>query len=123
MQKPIEMVEKFMHLTNDQRDVEGAVGLMADNVKFDGPAAHCDNKQEYREMLSRFMPMHRGWKKRQVFENGSDVRFIDDISLEPPQGEMLTLEMSEWFTVTNGKIKAHRIFYDPAALKEAFNLH
>lgn len=123
MRKPLEIVEKFLQLTNDDHDIEGAVGLMAEDIKFIGPAAQCNNKDEYRELLAQFIPVHIGWKKHQAFEKGDEVCFIEDIDVSTPQGKKITLELSEWFKISGGKIKEHKVFYDPTEFKSAFGLN
>lgn len=122
MTKPLELVEKFMHLTNEKHDIQGAVELMAEDIKFIGPAAQCNNKQEYRALLEQFLPMHIGWQKHQSFENADDVCFIEDIHLSAPNGNKITLQMSEWFKVFDGKIKEHKVFYDPTEFKNTFGM-
>ena len=117
---PIETVEYFMQLTNEKHDVKGAVALMADDIKFVGPAAKCNNKQEYEALLTQFLPFHKGWKKHQTFERGSEVCFIEDIYVLTPQGNTITLSLAEWLKVKDGKITEHKVFYDPGEFNKAF---
>ena len=119
---PLEIVEKFIQLTNEEHDIEGALELMEEDIKFIGPAAQCSNKNDYRELLEKFLPMHIGWKKHQVFESGDEVCFIEDIYISTPQEEKITLELSEWFKISKGKIKEHKVFYDPTEFKNAFGM-
>ncbi len=122
MKTSLEIVEQFMQLTNEKHDIEGAVALMADDISFVGPAATCSNKQEYRELLKQFIPAHAGWKKHQAFEKGDEVVYIEDIYVNAPNGQRLTLELAEWFRVSNGKIQTHKVFYDPSEFKSAFGM-
>jgi len=122
MIKPLEIVEEFIRLTNENHDIDGAVELMAEDIKFIGPAAQCANKHEYKVLLEKFMPMHVGWKKHQSFEKGDEVCFIEDIYISTSQKNKITLELSEWFKISNGKIKEHKVFYDPTEFKNAFGM-
>lgn len=121
-QSPIEIVERFMELTNDKQDIKAAVLLMADNIKFTGPAIQCQNKQEYEQLLNQFLPHHKGWKKHQVFEKGEEVCFIEDIYISTPQGNSITLSLAEWLKVKDGKITEHKVFYDPSEFNKAFEI-
>lgn len=123
MKKPLEIVEEFMRLTNENHDIEGAVRLMAEDIKFIGPVNHCNNKDEYRALLEQFMPLHIGWKKHQAFEKDNQVCFIEDIYISTPQKKKITLELSEWFKVTEGKIKEHKVYYDPTEFMRAFGVN
>jgi len=120
MKKPLEIVEEFMRLTNEVHDIEGAVELMDEDIKFIGPAAQCNNKQEYRALLEQFIPMHTGWKKHQTFEKDDEVCFIEDIYISTPDQTKITLEISEWFKISKGKIQVHKVYYDPTEFMAAF---
>lgn len=119
---PLEVVELFMQLTNEKRDVAGAVSLMADDIQFIGPAIRCNNKQEYEALLNHFLSQHSGWQKHQAFEKDNEVCFIEDIFINTPQGNTITLSLAEWLKVENGKIKEHRVFYDPTEFNKAFGV-
>jgi len=122
MKKSLEIIEEFMRLTNDNHDIEGAMALMDENISFIGPAVKCSNRQEYGALLEQFLSAHTGWKKHQTFENGEDVCFITDIHLKTPNNQNITIELSEWFKLSNDKIIAHKVFYDPTEFNAAFGL-
>jgi hypothetical protein len=111
-----------MRLTNEEHNIKGAVELMADDIKFIGPGMQCKNKMEYEELLNQFLSAHAGWKKHQSFEKGDEVCFIEDIYVNTPNGEQITLELAEWFKLSGGKIQRHRVFYDPTAFRSAFGM-
>ena len=123
MKKPIEIVEEFIQLTNEDHDIEGAIELMAEDIKFVGPAIQCNNKEEYKAVLEQFIPTHSGWKKHQIFEKDNEVCFIEDIYLTTPQNKEITLELSEWFKVSNGRIIEHKVYYDPTEFNNAFGIN
>lgn len=122
MESPTLIVERFMELTNEKRDIKGAVSLMAEDIKFIGPVIRCNNKQEYENLLNQFLPHHKGWKKHQVFENGNEVCFIEDIFISTPQGNVIILSLAEWLKVEDGKITEHKVFYDPTEFNKAFGV-
>ena len=119
---PLEVVEHFMQLTNEKRDAAGAVSLMADDILFIGPSVRCNNRQEYEALLNQFLSQHSGWQKHQAFEKENEVCFIEDIFVSTPQGGTITLLLAEWLKVENGKIKEHRVFYDPTEFNKAFGI-
>lgn len=118
---PTEIVTKFIELTNDHKDVEGAVGLMDENIRFIGPAMQCKNRKEYKDLLDNFLPRHTGWKHYSTLENGNEVCFIEDIHIKGLNGEEITLELAEWFRVENEKIVYHKVFYDPTEFNQVFS--
>ena len=116
-----EIITKFIELTNDHKDVDGAISLMDENIKFIGPAMQCNNREEYKDLLHNFLPRHIGWKHHSTLESGNEICFIEDISLKGLNDEEITLELAEWFRVENGKIVYHKVFYDPTEFNKAFN--
>lgn len=123
VESPAAVVDRFMELTNEKGDIKGAVALMADDIKFIGPAVQCNNKQEYEALLNQFLSQHTGWKKHQMFENGNDVCVIEDIYISTPQGNEITLSLAEWLKVEDGKITEHKVFYDPTEFNTAFGVN
>lgn len=122
MSKALEIVKKFMRLTNEKGDVNGAVNLMADDIEFIGPAAKCKNKEEYSALLEQFSSVHHSWQLHQIFENENEVCTINDIKVKTPSGNIIKLELAEWFKVEGGKIKMHKVFYDASEFKNAFGM-
>jgi ketosteroid isomerase-like protein len=122
MTEPLEIVREFLHRTNERGDIAGAVDLMAVDIVFRGPAAQIDAAEAYRGLLQQFLPIHAGWKLHHMFENGDRVCVIDDIFVNAPSGETMTLNLAELFHVKGGKIAEHRVFYDPREFVKAFGM-
>jgi len=122
MKTPLEIVNKFLELTNDKKDIAGAVELMADDITFTGPTLKTKSAQEYKALLEQFLAFHAGWKKYAEFENGDQVVVIDGIFIKTPAGETITLSLTEWFKISNGKITEHKVYYDPREFLKAFGM-
>lgn len=122
MPTPLEIVEKFLDLTNEKKDILAAAELLTEDVKFVGPAQQASGKAEYIQLLSMFLPAHAGWKVYQRFENESDASVIEDIFCKTPAGDIITLSLAEWFQLSGGKIAEHRVYFDPSEFMRAFGL-
>lgn len=122
MKTPLNIVNEFLELTNDKHDVSGALELMAKDIHFIGPVMEVRGAQEYKGILEKFLPVHAGWKKLSEFSNGDEVCVIDELYLKTPAGGDLTLKLSERFSVKDGKISKHEIYYDPRAFMKAFGM-
>lgn len=122
MKSALEVVREFLRLTNDDGDIAGATQLLADNVRFSGPAITITGANEYAGLLQQFLSAHTSWVKYQEFQNGDDVCVIDDIQVKTPSGELITLSLAEWFKTANGKITEHKVFYDPREFVKAFGM-
>ncbi len=122
MTKPLEVVNEFLELTNERKDIPAAVELLTDDVLFVGPAQQTSGKAAYVELLTMFLPAHAGWKVYQRFETDTDACIIEDILVKTPAGATITLSLAEWFKVSGGKIAEHRVYYDPSEFMRAFGL-
>ena len=119
---PLSIVNAFLDLTNNKRDIAGALALMAGDVHFVGPAMETRGTAAYGQVLEKFLPVHTGWKKLAEFENGSEVCVIDEIYLAAPAGGTVTLKIAEWFTVRDARITRQVIYYDPREFLQAFGM-
>ena len=119
---PLQIVNKFLELTNDKKDIAGAAQLMAEGITFVGPAAQTSGVKEYIALLEQVLPLHMGWKVFQRFENGDNVCVIEDIRIKTPADEIITLALAEWYKVSNGKITEHKVYYDPREFMTAFGM-
>lgn len=122
MKTPMNIVNEFLDLANNKRDIAGAVALMANDIHFIGPVMELKGTQEYKDILERFLSVHAGWKKLAEFENSGDVCVIDEIYIKTPVGSTITLKVAEWFIVRDGKIAEHTIYYDPREFVKAFGM-
>lgn len=120
--KALSVVRNFLHLTNEAKDIKGAVRLMADDIQFVGPATKISGSKEYAALLEKFLPMHIGWKMHKEFQNGDEICVIDDIFVRTPAQGKITLSLVEWFKVSEDKIVEHRVYYDPREFVKAFGL-
>jgi limonene-1,2-epoxide hydrolase len=122
MGKAIQIVDKFLNLTNNKKDITGAANLMADDITFVGPAIQISGAKEYVALLEKFLSCHAGWEILKQFENGDDVCVIDKIIVTTPMDGAITLSLAEWFKVSGGKIHEHRVYYDPREFMKAFGM-
>ncbi len=114
------LVNEFLDATNNQKDVERARQLIADDLTFVGPLVRTSGSDEYIALLERFLPAHVETQILRQFEDGDDVCVIDDLVVRTPTGGTITLNIVEWFRVSNGKIADHRVYYDPREFAAAF---
>jgi hypothetical protein len=121
-QSPLQIVEQFLHLTNDRKDIAGAAALMGEAIRFVGPAQQCEGRDAYVKLLEMFLPAHVSWGIKARFENATDACVIGDIVVRDPRGGEITLELAEWYRVADGEIVEHRVFYDPRAFMSAFGM-
>lgn len=122
MKTALEVVQDFLRLTNDEGNIPGATQLLAEDVRFTGPAITITGAKEYAGLLEQFLSAHVSWRKYQEFQNGDEVCVIDDIQVKTPVGSMITLSLAEWFKTANGKITEHKVFYDPREFVKAFGM-
>ena len=86
--------------------------VIADDVTFTGPVDQVKGKAAFVELNKQFMPAVRGSKIHQAIESGDFVITQVAMDIATPSGKSITLDMSEWYEIKNGKIQSVKIYYD-----------
>lgn len=86
--------------------------VVAENVTFTGPVDQVKGLEAFAKLNEGFMPMIRGNKMKQVVASDNFVitQMLMDIAM--PSGKIVTLDMSEWYEIKDGKIQSVKIYYD-----------
>ena len=91
--------------------------LIAATMAFTGATMKTQGKDAYVESTNQFLGVVKGVKLVRLFGQGADVSAIARYELASPAGPKMTLDISEIFTVENGKIASSVIFFDTAAFQ------
>jgi ketosteroid isomerase-like protein len=95
-------------------DLQTARQLLKDDLSFTGPFDTFDNADDLIKALSALAPAVKGIQQRKVLVDGDDVATFYDM-LTP----MGTSPIAEWHHVTDGKIDAIRVYFDPRPFAHA----
>lgn len=107
MQSAKEVVMSYVRAM-DQHQYDKATELIDDNVKIIGPAGEAfGGPQGFIEMMKKF-PGRYDIKK--MFVDGDEVCLLYDFVTDG-----LTVYMSSWYRVRNGRIEFIRTIFDPDA--------
>ena len=98
----------------------GLEGVLADNVTFNGPLVQWTGKAEFLEGFKQMAAGMASLRMLKQFEAGNEVCSIFEMDLNTPKGPV-TANMSEWVTVSGGRLTAARLHFDPRALLEAMS--
>ena len=116
---------KALETTNRYYDVvrnkgAGLEDVLADDVTFSGPLVQWTGKAEFLEGFKQMAAGMAGLRILKQFEAGNEVCSIFEMDLNTPKGP-ITASMAEWVKVSNGRISAARLHFDPRALLEAMS--
>jgi hypothetical protein len=117
-----EVVNKFYDLYLNRHTVEGLENLLAEDMRFVGPLAESSSAAEHLQVLTQVLPTVAGWKKIKQFENGDDVITIYELHVNAPNGQRLTVPMSEWTRISGGRMVEQTLYYDPREFAQAFGM-
>ena len=81
-----------------------------------------DGADKYVELLTRFIPFHENLKVIKHFAEGEEACVITELTLKSPSGKIFKMDIAEWLTVENNKLKTQTIYYDPREFGEAFSM-
>lgn len=122
----LEIVNKFYQLNNEipsgRASVEDFKPLLADDFLFAGPLMEIEGADNYINLLRQFLGFHKSLEIVKQIANGNEICTITELKLNTPSGNELKMEIAEWIEVEDNKLKSHKIYYDPRAFNEAFQM-
>lgn len=95
--------------------------VVAENVNFIGPVDQVSGLDAFAKLNENFMPMIRGNEMKQIVEAGKFIITQVTMDLVMPSGKTITLDMSEWYEIIDGKIQTIKIYYDAEAFRKEMN--
>ena len=96
--------------------------LVSDDVLFEGPVQHARGKTDFVELTSQFLRAHRATRLLLRMADGDTVTSMFEFVIEAPNGQTLTCPVAEWATVSDGRISAFHVYYDPREFVRAFGI-
>lgn len=127
MANSLETVNRFFELTSPcGRKIESLLPkigeLLTENFTFVGPLMKIQGRDNYLDLLGRFLAAHSSLKIINQFERENEVCSINELVVNAPSGEKVTMRMAEVFKLQNGLISEHELFYDPREFSKAFGM-
>lgn len=96
--------------------------LLAEDVTFTGPAARAVGKAEYIKITEDFFGMVRGADLKRYVANDSLVATEIAIKVATPGGNVITLDMAEFYEIKDGKIQSVKVHYDAQEFRKEFGI-
>lgn len=96
--------------------------LMDENIIFQGPVDTVKGKEANINLHIEFGKLVRGHKQLSLTAEENTVATQVIIKVETPSNNIIDLDIAEFYTMENGKIKFLKIYYDPTEYKKEFNL-
>jgi hypothetical protein len=121
MGKALKVVNRFYDITENKKG-KGLENVLASDMTFDGPLMKTSGAQDYINTTRQFLQMHKATRMLKQFENGSDVCSIYEMDIATPAGGMITVELTDWIKVSNGKVAKQKIYYDPREFAKVFGM-
>ena len=97
--------------------------LLADDVTFTGPAAKAAGKSEFIKITEDFFGMVRGAEMKRYVTNENLVATEIEIKVATPKGNIITLDMAEFYEIKDGKIKSVKVHYDAQEFRKEFGIN
>ena len=98
----------------------GLEDVLADDATFNGPLVQWSGKAEFLEGFKQMAAGMGGIRMLKQFEAGDEVCSIFEMDMNTPKGP-ITANMAEWVTVSDGRLAAARLHFDPRTLLEAMS--
>ena len=89
------------------KDFAAARGLLADNLRFEGPIDRFDKADDYVVAIARLHGMVKGIEHQATIAQGDEVAVF--YVLDTP---LARAPVAEWYTIRSGKISRLRAYFD-----------
>ena len=127
MTKSLEIVNRFFELTAPKgRKIESLLpkikDLLVSDFTFTGPLMRIQGRDSYLDLLGQFLAAHNSLKIINQFEKENEVCSINELVVNTPSGEAVSMRMAEVFKLKDGLISEHELFYDPREFSKAFGM-
>ncbi len=86
--------------------------IVADDIIFIGPIDQVNGKDSFIKLNESFMPAIRGNKMKKVVDNGNFVITQIEMQVAMQSGKTITIDMTEWYEIKDGKIVSLKVYYD-----------
>jgi len=106
-----------------QQQNENWKSLLADDLTFTGPAAKAVGKSEYIKITEDFFGMVRGAEMKRYVANENLVATEVEIKVATPSGNVIILDMSEFYEIENNKIRSVKVHYDAQEFRKEFGMN
>ncbi|MDO5978958.1 nuclear transport factor 2 family protein [Flavivirga spongiicola] len=116
----LEILEVFQQSISAQ--TPDWMDLMDENIVFQGPVDKVEGKEANINLHLEFGKLIRGHELLSITGGENIVSTQVILKIETPSGKIIALDIAEFYTIEEGKIKAMKIYYDPTEYKKEFNL-
>ncbi|MCO6490660.1 MAG: hypothetical protein J5I98_19750 [Phaeodactylibacter sp.] len=111
--KPIELAQKYLEIFYSGKNPGQLYGILADDLRFQGPFYHFSSARGYVERLKADPPVGCAFELLYVFHDDEKANLICRFR----KGDVTTL-MSQLFECGHGRIKRILLIFDGNAFRE-----
>jgi hypothetical protein len=112
---PRAVVNNYLHAFYSG-DFERVRSVLDDSFRFQGPFLQVEGREAFLTGAEGLRRVVRGHHLIQQWVDGDDVSSLYEAELATPPGQGSVL-MSEWHTVTDGRLASGRVVFDTAAFR------
>jgi hypothetical protein len=107
---PLEVIARY-HEALGAQDLDGARGLLRDDLRFTGPFESFEDADAYLASIRQLWGIVESIDVRHVSGSGAEVVALYDMATRTPAGTQL---VCEWYGVEDGTIAWIRALFDTA---------
>jgi limonene-1,2-epoxide hydrolase len=90
--------------------------LIAEDVAITSPLIKLKGKSTFLKLYENYLETLVEYKVHRLVPKGNFVITQVSDTIKTQMGERVTVEMNEWYTIVDGKIKGLKIYYDASML-------
>ncbi len=101
----------FDSLSNKQG--EGITDMVTEDVTFTGPFFKANGKDEFITGIQKWIQLKKSYAMKKQLVSDNDTCSLYEVTVTSPTGVTLTIRMTDWITIRDGKIVGEQVFFDP----------
>lgn len=93
--------------------------MVSDDITFEGPFFKANGKEAFVNGMHQWIQLPKTYAMKKQITEGNETCSLYDVTVTSPKGITLTIPMSDWITIENGKIIQEQVFFDPTEWAKA----
>ena len=120
MGSALDTVNRLYTAAYEGPDLDLMESVIDPDIRFLGPLQEVSGSAGYLEINRQLLPAIVASRMTVQFEAGDEVCSIYEMDLRTPAGSVLTVPMSDWITVRDGRVTRQVVHYDTRPFLDAF---
>ena len=114
----LRIVNTYFDCLSNKNDEEIAE-MVTDDVTFEGPFFKANGKEAFVRGMQQWSQLPKTYAIKKQIVQDNETCSLYEVTVTSPKGITLTIPMTDWITLRDGKIAKEEVFFDPTEWAKA----